>query len=546
MRFTLPLLLLTAGPVFADTFHTAPRAVSATLYANVAEVTHQIALSLPAGTHEVLFPFEFGRYNQEPRLTTLTEGVNIVHAKRLLGGLEHPEQHLTPEQQAALESVETAQEAVQAHADKISEIKADMQAVATRLDFLSSVTAGDLDMTPSDIANVSNTLQREVASARDAYGKLNVILRTATEEQTDLSRALEAAETKLHRLLPPEERQDLWALQVSASQPTEAIFQMKELQGDASWSPTYDIHVSSDAMDRIELVRKVKIQSSSGISWRGVDVTLSTNAPTGQISPRDVDGSIASVVEDILVMQKAGARHEDQMSFGSSVMEAPAVEEEIIIPSFHDAVNKGGGVVYTYGTPIDLGPDDELHLEMDRIALSGDTQIHASPREDATAFWVSKIQNTIGEPILEGDANIYRDGVLVGTTYVGEVVEGDLLDLPLGPVKHIRLTYAEKDDQVGARGFIKSATSRTHQALVRVENLSGEAEDVRVFFPTTYSEQEELNVTVTATPQPSEMDFEDQRGVTVWDLNVPAKGQSEISIKTTLRWPEGKSLSWAP
>ena len=544
MRYSLPLLLLTAAPTFADTFHTAPRAVSATLYPGAAEVTHHITLSLPAGKHEVLFPFEFGSYNSQPRLTSLTEGVTIQQAKRLLGGLESPEHYLTPAQEVALSSIEAAQDAMQAHEDKIAGIEANIRAVTAQLDFLMTVSAGDLDMTPSDIASVSQTMHKEVAAAQDDLGELHVALRSTKKEHTDLTRALKISEARLARLLPPKVGQDLWGQQVNLDKPTDAVFQIKELESEATWHPSYDIHVSSGQMDRVELIRKVKISGASDTSWTGVDVTLSTNTPKERISPSQIEGRRADLLDELVVQMRTELPI-DGLSFGASWEDAPVVEN-IVVPSFNNAVNKGGGVVYTYGAPIDLGPDEDLHLELDRIVLESDTQLHASPRNDETAFWVAKIQNTTGEPLLEGDANIYRDGVLVGSTYMSEAVAGDTLDLPLGPAQHIHLTYVVKDNQVGERGFITTATSQTHQALVRVENLSSETEDVRVFFPTTYSEQEELRVTVNATPAPTETDFEDRRGVSVWDLNVPAGGQSEISIETTLRWPEGKTLSWSP
>lgn len=540
MRFTLPLLLLTAGPSFADTFHTAPRAVAATLYANVAEVTHQIALSLPAGTHDVLFPFEFGRNDSVPRIRSLTEGVTISQVKLQEGGLLDQDLYRTPEQSAAQAAVDAAQDALSAHEQTINELSGRMRALEAQLAFLRSLSAGDVTLAASDILTVSSNVLSETETALAEIAKQSVLIEQENDRTAELASDLQKAQAKLARLLPPKAGQKLWSVRVTSAAETEALIEMVTQADGAYWQPVYDIHLNSDTPNVLSLHRKAGIVTSDAVSWQGIDLTLSTADPNGQSGPSHVSGRHAYVFE------------EEQIKLNRSEVarySADAVSEEEIIVVEEAAFGVDYGefdVTYNYSQPVDIGPSDTLILDFGQLELPVETQIHAAARYDNTAYLVASLTNDSGAPLLGGMASCYRDGVLIAQNELSPIATSETSELPFGPVEHIRLTYAEKDDQTGERGFIKSATSRTHEALVRVENLGNTAEDVRVFFPTTYSEQEELSVTVNATPTPSETDYQDQRGVSVWDLSVPAGGQSEISIETTLRWPEGKTLSWAP
>ncbi|WP_424938912.1 DUF4139 domain-containing protein [Aliiroseovarius sp. S253] len=544
MRYTLPLLLLTAGPAFADTFHTAPRAVSATLYPDVAEVTHHITLSLPAGTHEVLFPFSATSQNSAPRFRSLSDGVKITQIKFLREQLLDEGAYLNNDQQAALDAVDTAQDAVFTHNQSMKELGGRMRALEAQLAFLASLSAGGLTLEAKDIVGISASVLSETETAHAEIAKQTVLINEAKERKVELADALAAAQAKLARLLPPEVGEDLWSVRVEVAAPTEASLELLGYEHGSFWQPVYEIHHKSDQPEKISVHRKAVVVASDEVSWRGIDLTLSTTQPSGQTAPRPVWGLHASVhereVPEAITMKRSAAP-----SFADSAI----MEEEVVVveeAAGFGANDSGFAVTYSYSEQLDIGPSDVLMLEFGQFDLPADTYIHASPRNDDTAYLVAKLTNDSGAPLLGGEASFYRDGILVAEGGVPAIAAGGETDLPLGPVEHIRLTYAEKDDQVGERGFIKSATSRTHEALVRVENLSSEAEDVRVFFPTTYSEQEELTVTVNASPAPSETDYEDQRGVSVWDLSVPAGGQSEISIETTLRWPEGKTLSWHP
>ena len=76
----------------------------------------------------------------------------------------------------------------------------------------------------------------------------------------------------------------------------------------------------------------------------------------------------------------------------------------------------------------------------------------------------------------------------------------------------------------------------------RVENLTDKAWPLRVIDRVPYAEQEDLQITHTATPAETTADYDDKRGVLAWDLDLAAGAKQVIKLDTTMRWPADQVL----
>ena len=57
------------------------------------------------------------------------------------------------------------------------------------------------------------------------------------------------------------------------------------------------------------------------------------------------------------------------------------------------------------------------------------------------------------------------------------------------------------------------------------------------------STQKDLRIDWTATPAPDETDPDGKRGLLVWNRGIAAGETQDITLTTTLRWPEGQVVS---
>ncbi|MEL7180801.1 MAG: DUF4139 domain-containing protein, partial [Pseudomonadota bacterium] len=79
----------------------------------------------------------------------------------------------------------------------------------------------------------------------------------------------------------------------------------------------------------------------------------------------------------------------------------------------------------------------------------------------------------------------------------------------------------------------------TEQAIMTVENLTGQDWAVKLRDAIPYSEQEDLEVAFTASPAVTRRDPDGMRGILEWDLDLAAGEKQEVTLDYTLTWPDG-------
>ena len=206
----------------------------------------------------------------------------------------------------------------------------------------------------------------------------------------------------------------------------------------------------------------------------------------------------------------------------------------------------GLSITYPYGDPISVGPSGEAILPFDTVTLETEMENRAIPRHDATAFLVAQVENTLGEPILPGEAVFFRDGALMGDGYLPLIAAGADVEMGFGPLDHLQLRWIDRSLAEGDRGLFTTSTTQARELAFGVTNTGTEAEDVRVLYSVPFAEQEDLELEVTLSPRPTEEDVDDQRGVHAWDLTVAPGEETLIEMRAEFEFPEGQVLDWRP
>ena len=78
--------------------------------------------------------------------------------------------------------------------------------------------------------------------------------------------------------------------------------------------------------------------------------------------------------------------------------------------------------------------------------------------------------------------------------------------------------------------------------MLKIENLTNESWPVKLMDQVPYSEQEDLEISFTADPKPSETDVKGQRGVLAWSFDLAAGEKKEVMLNSLITWPSGKVL----
>lgn len=535
------IALVAALPAFGDDVTVQAPVAAVTVYPDGAELTRRARAELPAGSHRIFLPYAgLDDLSALPRIAT-SDGVVIGTLGFRRDMAVDREALFTDAQAAAWAEVERLAQEADGAADDRAQAAAAVKALKARLDFLGKVVPGEAATAQSVLA-LAATLAEQVGEAETALVAARAALRPLDERIEEIEAAQAAAQAAFERLSPPDEVADMLSVEVTVADAGPVTLELSELTDWARWEMDYDFDLDR-AAGALDIDRKVIVAQNTGEVWADVALTLSTAHPGETVSPAPVNPDQARI-EEPREKARGGVASlavEDAMVMAPSA--APMIEAEMktAMPQLD-----GLALSYVYPEPVTIAADEAVELALDTLALDAEPMVWASPRHDETAYTVARFTNTTDEPILPGMANILRDGHLVGREPVEMIPAGAETEMGFGPIEGIRLATIFERNAEGDTGLISKSNTREQRMTFTVENLTGEAQAVRAFFPLTYSEQEDLRVRVTATPEPDETDIDRARGVSAWDLVVAPGETAEVNITVALDWPEGMELFWYP
>lgn len=533
------LLATTALPAVADTLPATSRITAVTVYPDGAKLTREVTFTAPAaGAHELLvtdLP-----YDSDPGLIRLaaSDGLQLGAFNLRADRLPPREDPLTEAQKAAKAEVEAAEAAADSAQLALEAVTAKVEAAEAQARFLSSFTGALPDgATPETIKAMAGMIGAETLAARQAALAAKADLPPAQKAVTQAQEVLAKAQAAYDAL--PSADMDYTALSVAvtAAGAGEATVTITQYVGNASWQPVYDLNLTRDGGDKLTLDRSVLVTQYTGEDWDGVALTLSSSRPSEQAAPSQLWPELRSIGPEVDVEELS------RKAYGSDSALYETAPEAAAAPITAAMAYEGDTVVYQYPELVTVATGAEnLRLALDSLDFAPVVEAVAVPRLDDTAFVMASFTNASDEPLLPGQAMLFREGVLVGSTWLDVIAPGVETDLGFGAIETLRVKREMPKRQGGETGVFTSSNQQTESAVITVENTGTEAWPVRILDQVPYSEQDDLEVEVTASPAPGETDVEGQRGILAWDFDLAAGGKQTITLEHVLTWPEGMVL----
>jgi len=538
------------APAFADTFTGEANVDTVTIYPGLATVTRQVTLDLPAGQHDITVPgFPEGLATEGLRLAA-PQGVQIGAVSLARDRLPVTPDQTSPEIQAAKDEVERLEEVLRQHDVEIAEIRLRVMAAEEQIAFLQSLSqasAGETLTTSSiaDIQALAEMVGSETLTVRRAAFEAEQEAQASERAREDDVEALRDAQRALEALMAPEQDGSVLTFSVVLEEAGEVTIDVSTQEGFANWSPVYDMRLTTGDTPTLDLDRSVVVAQHTGQDWMDVKLVLSTARPGEQIAPSGVWAPLRRIVsEEDLQREKTMRTMADGV-----LMDAPVAMESFAAPMMPapsvlaTADFSGAAVTYTYPGRVSIrnGVDD-LRLPLDTLALEADVWAEAAPSRDSIAYRVAEFTNDTQEILLPGTALMFADGTMIGFAELPLVAAGSETQMGFGPLDRIVLNRMTPNKSEGERGVFSSSNQLEEEAVITVENLTGQDWDVLLRDAVPYSEQDDLEVEVTASPTVTRTNPEGRRGILEWDLSVPAGEKQEITLDYTLTWPSGYVL----
>lgn len=543
---TLPVFLFSialASPLWAEDFHVQMPVAAATVYPQGAELIRRVSLDLPAGQHLIYLPYAApGHGGALPRIRTA--GDVAIGALSFLGEVAtDPESLFTEAQHAAKARIDDLEARIAAQEDRIATAHLKVEALRAEHEFYGAVRPPEGAAAPETLTVLAELVRSRTETALQAMSDGERAVQRLEKELEEIMAEFRAALHEFERLSPPGAVTDMLALTVTAASAGPVSFELTQLVHEAGWQMDYDMYLTGGDTAALDVQRSLVVNQWTGEIWDGIALTLSTARPAGAIAPSEVWSDKAEIAEPRdyeMVELRAGTR----MPMAAEEAAEPMMEPAVIATA--ELRVDGLAISYVYPREVTIGSGEAAQLALDRLEFTAEAAIHAAPRHDETAFLVATFRNHRPEPILPGMASFHRDGHFVGRQEIEMIPAGGETTLPFGPIEGLRLKTVFARNETGDSGIITRSDTREQQISFSVENLTGESQKVRAFYPLPFSEQEDLKIALDVHPRPAETDIDDRRGVSAWDLEIAPGATATVNIGVRLSWPEGFELNWYP
>ncbi|WP_170571066.1 DUF4139 domain-containing protein [Ruegeria atlantica] len=538
MRILFPLLALLPIAANAETFSIKTKVTEATIFPEGAEIIRTGSFSIPPGNHRLLLPgIPAGELStQFPTIQVVTEGLKQTALVRRID--EVPDYDLKSDAQRQVEiRVKDIERRIRAVEDEAGAARLQAEAAHQTIQFLGNLgrNEGLVGSGVEELRDLAQMVGDESLRAGQVAQSAEIEARKIEERLTNLTQELEVAQAELAELAPEIDERLFVAVDVTAETATEGVLTVSYLDTYAAeWGTGYEFHLATGDAPQVRIDRSVLITQHTGENWHGVNIKVSTIEPSGQ--------NAASRLHP-----KRRLIQDEPTTYGNleePVVEAPVVVEETQGGLPRTASVEGTGVTYSIPTPISVASGYEFtEVALDTFSQSAEMFALAVPMRDDNAFRTVKFTNPLDQSLMESSlAKWFVDGVLVAAGESPEIGPREEVEMGFGPIHGLTTSRAILNRSSGDSGIISRSNQRVEQTELLIKNLTDRTWPLRVIDQIPYSEQDDLQISWSAQPRPTEENLENKRGILAWDMDLTPGQNEKIQLDLTLKWPEGMIL----
>ena len=546
MRYSFSLFaLLSASATWADTIPVSSKVTEVIMYPETAAITRTASFAIPAGKHRLVL--------QGVPDTALLEflQIDLTGARQISTVFRDeyapPREFTDPRVQEAEARIDEIEQRIQSVKDDAKRASLKAAAADVSIGFLRKLgeNEGLADSGPEVLRDISRMISQEAEAASQIALDAEINAREIERQLRDLSDELDNAEQALDSIDLESEDRVFIAVDIEAPESTDGTIQLNYLDaGGSFWTPVYDLRLETGDSPQLSIERGAIVRQRTGENWADVTLHLSTVQPIGQVGPSPLYSQYRRIEKPAPTpVPPPMARDGSAVASMSEPMIEPMVAMEEA-SSMWSAESDGPGVTYSFGQPVSVSSGaDTLRLDLDVLTEPGEITARAVPMQDTSAYRVVRFTNTSGEELLPAEyAARYIDGKLVGVESFEGLVAGQEGEIGFGPIDGLRLSRDVLGQREGGRGIISRSNEQVQKVEIEIENLTDQTWPLQLRDRVPYTEQEDLEITWSASPRPSEENLDKRRGILAWDLDLAPGETRKVSLETTLSWPEGMEL----
>lgn len=543
--------LVLATAVSAETFQLNSDVGAVTVYPSGATITRMVTLDIPAGSHRLLIGDVPQGFDPSSLRIKGGEGL-IIGATGIRTDRLPPDEREIAARTVIEEKIKTQRDLIRGRANARTGISLEIDAARARIDYLDALGEGQENGadTPdtAEILNLVGIIGQETLSALQDGHAAKLRMEEIDREISDLKEDLSDLELELAATALPLMDRVIVSLDVTAESAVNGTIQIEYLTDYAGWLPVYDVRLGT-TNETLAITRQAMLTQQTGESWAGIQVKLSTARPNLRLTPGEIYPQLAFLYDQMELQRERDASALGAISMDMNVeiaAAAPMMVEEAFGRFAPVSLNfEGLTAVYTLPGAVTLdGDGTESLFTIDTTDFDTTLTAQATPLLDESVYLIADITNTSNVPFLPGRASFYRDGAFVGTLSLPMIAAGEDADLPFGAIDGLSTKRITDFAETGESGILTTSNDRQERYTLSVINKTAREWDIRLMDRVPYSEEEKLEIDVTARPAATESNVDGKRGVYAWDFTLAAGDEQSITFGYIIGWPEGKELGF--
>jgi len=508
------------------------------VYTDSALVNRIAHLELDRGTYKAIFT-EIIPEVDENSLRVSTEGMAVIR----LFGAQVKREYL---EEVPSERIKQLKEEIQKLEDEITRVENLKTVLMEKKEFLNSVTLFSNEQIPQDlitrmpqISDLENILFFLDTELKDIYAQaLNCEL-----EMRDLTNKVETLKRELSQISGVQrklKRSIIVELEVLKEGATD--LKISYLVKGASWNPIYDARANFEKSE-VEIISYGIITQITGEDWLEVDCSLSTAKPRiGGSMPYVASWFLRpyqpEVMRDKVSAPLVATYQTEAFKKEAGALEEPA-ESEI---KYATAEEKGIAVIYKLPSKVSVKSDKSEHkFPISSQILPAEFEYSSYPRVSPFAYLGSRVTNSEGLQLLAGRVNIFLEGDFVGFSGITNIAPREEFDLYLGideNVKVKRELLEKKVDETLIAGIPSRTKKTVFKYKLTVENYKSKKIKVKLFEAIPVSEDDRIKIKIDEISiKPGVEDWEDRKGIWLWELALDPQQKQEIFYTFTVEHP---------
>ena len=316
----------------------------------------------------------------------------------------------------------------------------------------------------------------------------------------------------------------------------------------AGWEPYYDIRAENTDKP-IKLEYKAHVWQNTGYDWDNVKLSLSTGNPSQSATQPKLTTWWVNATEPYQYsydskskgygytnMQQYSAPSKiDVMGRGQAALEEIAITTSSYTTVTESQTTTSFDINIPYTVPSD---NKQYSVAVQDYNIPALYKYFSVPKIDKDAFLIARITAWEQYNLMSANANIYYEGMFIGTSYINTRNTSDTLDISLGRDKNVLVTRVKLQDFCEKK-VIGSTKKETYTFEITVRNNKKQNIEMMLEDQIPITQNKEVEVELIES---SSTTYDDKVGKLSWPVKLTPGETKKIKLSYSVKYPKDKVI----